>query len=395
VPFFVVLLRRVDTRIPGALLVLGASIVAVRLLGWTQGPGSLTQVGAIDVGFPRLEMPALLAPSQVAAPALAIAMLATLQSIAAARAIHPPGRERLDPDRELVGQGAANLAAAFLGALPTCGSLTRSAHAVSAGARSRLAAAVGGLALAILLPGLGGIVAQVPNAAIVGLVVLSGIDLVNPRSLRRAMRTRGDTAVLLATLVAALWIDLVQALYAGVFLSLALLVRRAGRLQMVEIVRAGPGRFRELPLDERTGANPAVLLHLEGDLNFAVATELAERLLEIANRSPRVLVLRLKRARHLDATLLEALRHAFEELRGRGITVILCGLTDDVARLIEASELAPVLGTEGLLRAGPRLFEGFERALVRTRRLLAPLVDDEIFRGESPGAAAGPIDYEI
>jgi SulP family sulfate permease len=395
VPACVVAARQLDARIPGALLSIGASIVAVRLLGWTQGDGALAVIGPIDVGFPKLALPALLAPSQVAAPALAIAMLATLQSIAAARAIQPPGRERLDPDRELVGQGAANLAAAFLGALPTCGSLTRSAHALTAGAHSRLAAATGGIALAVLLPSLGGIVAQVPIAAVVGLVVLSGVDLVNPGALRRSMGTRGDAAVLIATLIAALWIDLVQALYAGVFLSLALLVRRAGRLQMVEIVRADGGRFREIPLDERTGGTPAVLLHLEGDLNFAVATELSERISEIAERSPRVLVLRLKRARHVDATVLEALRHVFAELRGRGLDIILCGLTDEVAQRFEASELASLLGSECLLRAGPRLFEGFERALVRTRKLLRPLTDDEIFRYGLPAAGPAPIDYGI
>lgn len=395
VPACIVALRRFARRLPGALITIGASIAAVRLLGWTDGPGALPVVGPIDLGLPSLGLPPVPAPATVAAPALAIAMLATLQSIAAARAIQPPGRGALDPDRELVGQGAANLAAACLGALPTCGSLTRSAHALTAGAHSRLAAATGGIALALLLPWLSGVVAQVPTAAVVGLVVLSGVDLVDPRAIRRSMRTRGDAAVAVATLAAALWIDLVQALYAGVFLSLALLVARAGRLQMVEIVRAGAGRFREIPLDERTGTTPAVLLHLEGDLNFAVATELAERLGEISERRPRVLVLRLKRARHLDATVIEALRQLFVGLGARGTTVVLCGLSDELARLLEASELASALGADGLLRAGPRLFEGFERALLRARAILAPLTDDQIFREEGAGAPPAPIDYEI
>ncbi len=395
VPLSVAALRRLDTRIPGALLSLGASIVAVRLLGWTTGPDALSVVGPVSVGYPSLHVPQIPAVSSVAAPALAIAMLATLQSIAAARAIHPPGRERLDPDRELFGQGMANAASAFLGALPTCGSLTRSAHALTAGAHSRLAAASGGLVLALLLPLITGFVAEVPIAAVVGLVVLSGVDLVNPRSVRRAIRTRGDAAVMVATFVATLWIDLVQALYLGVFLSLALLVRRAGRLQMMEIVRAGGGRFREIALDERSGTMPAVLLHIEGDLNFAVASELSDRMREIAERGARVVVLRLKRARHLDATVLEALRQTFAEMRARGITVVLCGLTDEVAALLEASELAAVLGPEGLLRAGPRLFEGFERALLQARKLLAPLGDDRIFRTELTPGAESPINYEI
>jgi SulP family sulfate permease len=187
-----------------------------------------------------------------------------------------------------------------------------------------------------------------------------------------------------ATLGATLWLDLVQAVYVGVFLSLALLVRRGGRLQLVEIVFAGANRFREIPTDERTGSTPAVLLHLEGDLNFAVAPELAERLDEIAARAPRVVVLRLKRARHLDATVLEVLRNAFARMRERGSEVILCGLTDPIALVLERTELGRELGADGLLRAGPRLFEGFERALARARELLRPRPDREIFRGEDP-----------
>jgi SulP family sulfate permease len=249
--------------------------------------------------------------------------------------------------------------------------------------------------MAGLVPLLGSALALVPLPALVGLVVLSGLQLVNPRALRRASGTRADKAILLATLVATLSIDLVQALYAGVFFSLALLVRRAGSLEMVEIVRAGNGRFREIPLDERTGTTPAVLLHLQGDLNFALAAELADRLRQVSDRAPRVLVLRLKRARYLDATVLEALRVAIEALRARGTTVLMCGLTEELAQVLESSEIAEAVGPDALLRAGPRLFEGFEQALGRARRELAPLADAEIFRGDGEAAPPAPIDYEI
>jgi hypothetical protein len=80
--------------------------------------------------------------------------------------------------------------------------------------------------------------------------------------------------------------------------------------------------------------------------------------------------------------VLEALRHAARELKRGGAETVVCGLTDEVAGLLEATELCQVLGREGLLRAGPRLFEGFERALRRSRKLLYPLSDDEIFRSE-------------
>lgn len=386
VPIVVVGLRRVDARIPGGLLGLAAATGIASALGWSEGSDAISLIGSVPAGFPEWHAPALfgpaLDPARVGAPALAIALLATLQSIAAARTLRGPGEARLDPDRELFAQGAANITAACVGALPTSGSLTRSALARSAGARSRLAPAVSGLAVAGLLPVLGPLIQDVPLAALVGLVVLSGLELVNPASLRRAATTRSDAMILVVTLVATLWIDLVQALYAGLFFSLALLVVRSGRLQMVELVRSAGDRFREIPLDARTGQSPAVLLHLEGDLNFAVAPELADRLNEIGARAPRLLVLRLKRARHLDATVLEVLRECFVDLQRSGTSVVLCGLTDELAELLEGTELAQTLGPEGLLRSGERLFEGFEKALARARQLLRPLSDDQIFRTE-------------
>jgi SulP family sulfate permease len=387
VPVAMWLLRRLDRRIPAALLALGLAMVLARMLGWDE----IATIGSIPDRFLSLHLPGMVDPATIAAPAFAVAMLGTLQSIAAAKTLAPYEASRLDADRELVSQGAANLASACVGGMPLSGSLTRSALARAAGGRTRLAAAVSGVAIAALLPLLAPLVEQVPLAALIGLVVVSGLDLVNPRALRRAAATRGDAAVLVVTLAAILWIDLLQALYAGLFLSLALLVIRAGRLQMVELVRAGAERFREIPIDSRTGATPAVLLHLEGDLNFAVAQELSERLGEIASRGPRVVVLRLKRARHLDATVLEALRVAAEDMRRLGITMVVCGLTDELAQVLRSTELAEALGPDGLLRAGPRLFEGFQRALRRSRELLRPMSDDEIFRSD----AAQEWTYEI
>ena len=94
-------------------------------------------------------------------PALAIALLSSVQSIAAARSLEPLG-DRLDPDRELFSQGMANVVAGLVGALPAGGSLTRSALGRASGARSRLAATVSGLAVLALLPLAASSIALVP-----------------------------------------------------------------------------------------------------------------------------------------------------------------------------------------------------------------------------------------
>jgi SulP family sulfate permease len=387
VPVVVAALRGLDERWPGGILALGGAAALSAALGWDRGPDALPGLAAAASIWPGLVLPGSL-DAELGAPALAIALLVTAQSLGAARSMPGP---RVDFDRELFGQGAANVTAALIGAMPTSGSFTRSAVARRSGARSRAAAATSGVAVLLLLPVLGDAITRIPLAALAGLVLLTGIDLVNLPGIRRACTTSGDSWVLGVTFGTALWLGIVEAIYAGLFLSLALLVRRSGRLQMVEIVRAGRQRVREIAIDERTGSTPAVVLHLEGDLNFAVAGDLADQLRAIGARGPRVLILRLKRARHLDATVLDALRRVFGELVEKGVTPMLCGLDRRTATSLARTEVGRLLGPDGLLETGPRLFEGLERAYSRARTLLAPLDDSEIFRDEQPDAWS----YEI
>ncbi|MCP4006131.1 MAG: SulP family inorganic anion transporter [bacterium] len=383
VPAGVLLLRRIDRRLPAGLIALGVAALTSSLLGWNEGAHPLATLQAVSLGQPEFHVPEWLNVRAHGASALAIALLATVQTIGAARSLERRAGH-LDPDRELFAQGSANLIASLIGAMPTSGSLSRSAVNRAAGARSRLAALIAGSVVLLLLPTLGPLLTSLPLAALAGFVVLSGLELIDLDHIRRSAATRGDGLILFATLGTTLWLDLVQAVYAGVFISLVLLVLRAGRLQMMEVVHVGQGRLREIPPDERSGSTPVAVLHLEGDLNFAVAPELSDQLDAIVARGPEILILRLKRARHLDATVLEVLRNTLINLRAHNAQMVLCGLTDPIAQALERTELGRELGPDGVLRTGPRLFEGFERALASARKSLEPRTEAEIFRWDEP-----------
>lgn len=383
VPLLILAARRLGPRFPAALAALVLVAAAATALGWTEGQGGLQRLQALALELPGFHAPRGFDPTHILPPALALSLLVTVQAMASARALEPGRGPALDPDRELFSQGVANVTAALVGAQCTSGSLTRSLTARLSGARTRLASATAGALVALFLPLLAPGLERVPLAALAGLIVLTGFASISPTQIRRAAATPGDAAVLVVTLAVTLWLDLVPAVYAGLLLSLALLVRRAGRLQLVELVQSGQRRLREIPIDAQTGATPAVILHLEGDLNFAVAPELADRLKEIVARGPEVVILRLKRARHLDATVVEVLRRVATDLRSRDAALVLCGLGEPLQALLARTELGSVLGPEALLPTGGRLFEGLERALDLARRRLRPLPDTELFRNET------------
>ncbi len=383
VPVLLLASRRAGPRFPAALFALGAVAVAAHALGWASGGAALPHIRALALGLPTLHLPGSFDPSLIVPPALALALLVTVQAMASARALEPAHGPALDADRELFSQGVANVSAALVGAQCTSGSLTRSLTSRLAGARTRLASVTAGTLVVLCLPVLAPVLERVPLAALGGLIVLTGFASISSTQIRRAASTPGDAAVLVVTLAVTLWLDLVPAVYAGLLLSLALLVRRAGRLQMVELAQSGQRRLREVPIDARTGTTAAVLLHLEGDLNFAVAPELSDRLKEIAARGPEVLILRLKRARHLDATVLEVLRRLAAELASRNAQLVLCGLSEPLRALLARTELGAVVGPDALLPTGGRLFEGLERALDLARERLRPRPEAEIFRFET------------
>ena len=382
---------RAGARFPAALVALAIVSAGATLFGWTSGLDPLPRLQAFSLGLPELHPPGTFDVAQVVPPALALALLVTVQALASARAVESVRGPTLDPDRELFSQGVANVTAALVGAQCTSGSLTRSLTARLAGARTRFASVMAGALVALFLPVLAPGLELVPLAALAGLIVLTGFASISPTQIRRAASTPGDAAVLVVTIAVTLWLDLVPAVYAGLLLSLALLVRRAGRLSMVELALGGQRRLREIPIDESSGTTRAVVLHLEGDLNFAIAPELSDRLQEICARGPEIVILRLKRARHLDATVLEVLRRLASELGLRGAELVLCSLPRPVVATLARTELGAALGPERLLSAGERLHEGVERALDLARARLRRRPDAEIFRCE-PGDDG---DYEI
>jgi MFS superfamily sulfate permease-like transporter len=172
--------------IPPALL----GVVVASLAAW-----ALTlNVAHVAIPASLADAVALMKPAQLrelASPAMlqsafSLAMIASIESLLSVAAIDrmTPRRKRSDYSRELMAQGAGNMACGLLGALPMTGVIVRSAANVRAGARTRLSAVMHGiwlLALVALLPGL---LRLIPTASLAGLLVMVGIRLIDTRHLR-------------------------------------------------------------------------------------------------------------------------------------------------------------------------------------------------------------------
>ncbi|MEC3918291.1 SulP family inorganic anion transporter [Nocardia sp. CDC160] len=335
-------------RLPFALLAVILATVATKLFHL-----DLNLIGTIPSG---LQAPTLdfLHPDQLdslLAPALAVAALAALESLLSATAADSMAvGTRHNPDRELFGQGLANIAAPLFGGVPATGAIARTAVNVRSGARTRLAALTHAVVLAAIVYLAAGLVAWIPLAALAGVLLATTVRMVETASLAAIARaSKGDAAIMAVTFVVTVAMDLVTAVAIGVGIAVLLALRSVAK----------EARMHQIPLDDADHlAEEHGLLHdhivayrLDGPLFFAAAHRF---LLELAEVSEvRVVILRMSHLTALDTTGALTLRDAIGKLEHRGITVLMSGLRADHRRRLAAIGALPGDGTAHLFEHTP------------------------------------------
>ena len=323
------LLARRRPRWPGSLIAVVAATVANAAFGW----GAAT-IGHIPsrLATPSIPTVPLGQLSHLVLPALAVAALAALESLLSATvadAMSVGGRH--DSNRELVGQGLANLGAPLFGGIPATAAIARTAVNVRSGATSRLAALTHAVVLFLLALVGARWVGEIPLAALAGVLVATATQMVKVSSVTALLRsTRGDAAVLAVTAVATVALDLVTAVLIGLVV--------AGFFALQQTARSAS--FGEVPLDpedhsdeERSLVDDHIVAYrIDGPLFFAVAHDF---LLELADVTQvRVVVLRLSRVTTIDATGAHVLADTIRRLERRRITVLLSGVRPEHEKVL-------------------------------------------------------------
>ncbi|GAA4921137.1 SulP family sulfate permease [Stackebrandtia albiflava] len=303
-------------------------------------------------------VPALLAP------AAAVAALVTLESLLGATvADRMSGTSRRhSPDRELFGQGIANLSCSLFGGMPASAAITRTVVNVRSGARSRMAAAWHAVMLAAFMLAAAPLVGHVPLSALAGVLLATTVKMVDSRSLAAVARaTRADGAVLIVTIVATVALDLVWGVVIGLAVAGAIaLVKLAASLRLhVEAPDAHHDHH-----DERAGrmAEHIAVFHLHGPLFFAARKD---ALLESCEgRTLSVVVLHLQNVTTMDASGALALCDFVDDLARRGVSVYMSGVRTD------QHDTLTVLGVLEKVCTGDHLHGDVDQAVAAARRRL-------------------------
>jgi len=318
----ILVVARVRPVVPGSLLVVVAATAANEVFHL----GTAT-IGHIPAGLPAPSFPTSTWDrlDALILPAVVVAALAALESLLSATVADAMSvGDRHNPDRELFGQGLANLAVPLFGGIPATAAIARTAVNVRAGAASRLAAVVHALFLLIVVIVAAPWVGRIPLAALAGVLIATAIQMVRVSSVLALIHaTRGDAIVLAVTAGATIALDLVTAVLIGLVIAGFFAVRQT----------AQTARIAEVPLEDHAdhGSEERHLLdehivayRIDGPLFFAAAHDFLLRLADVGD--VRVVILRMSRVTTLDATGASVLADTIKRLEGRGITVMLSGV---------------------------------------------------------------------
>lgn len=282
-------LRRVPALFTATLV--GALFGALLQQGLGPERSGIAMLGKLPGSMPPLSLPDLSPATlqSLAGGAVAVTLLALTQAISIGRAVALRSGQRLDNNQEFIGQGLANIAAAFFSGFPSSASVNRCGINFEAGAQTPLAAVMSAGFLVIILMAFGWLTEWLPLAVVAGVLVFVAWNLIDVPYIRRALATSpNDAAVLGITFAATLLLDLEFAIFAGIAASLVVYLYRTSHpilrslvpdprrpdRRMVEI---GPG-LPECP--------QAKILRVEGSIYFGAVNHVEDYFDALRRQSP-------------------------------------------------------------------------------------------------------------
>lgn len=328
-----------------------------------------SRFGSVPNRLPMPSVPAIdLALVQAVFPAaISIALLAAIESLLSAVVADGMAGTRHRSNMELVAQGIANLASPLFGGIPATGAIARTATNIRSGGRTPVAGIVHAITLLLILLFVGRWAALVPIPALAGILLVVAYNMSEWRVFQHLFRSpRSDVAVLVVTFVLTVVVDLTVALEVGIVLAAFLFMRRMAAISQVGYVT---DMFREEDgvdpnaISTRKIPEGVAVFEIYGPFFFGAASKFKDALTQ-TDRRPRILILRMREVRGLDATAMRALQDVIDKVRRDGTTLILSGAPSQTLNLLERAGLLRTVDPQNLCA-------NIDDALARARLLLS------------------------
>lgn len=334
-----------------------AAVVLTTIAAWGLGLAErgVAVVGNVPVGLPPLTLPGLDPDliGQLLLSAGLITIIGFVESVSVAQTLAAKKRQRIDPDQELIGLGASNVAASVSGGFPVTGGFSRSVVNSDAGAETPAAGAFTamGILLAALL--LTPMLFFLPKATLAATIIVAVLSIVDLSILRKAWGySRVDFAAVATTILLTLTMGVETGVSAGVLLSIALHLYKTSRPHVAEVgLLPGTQHFRNIHRHEVETRPHLVTLRIDESLYFANARFLEDLVLDrVASDQPLTdVVLQCAAVNEVDMSALETLEALNLRLSDMGIRLHLSEVKGPVMDRLKRSHLLEALSGQVFL----------------------------------------------
>ncbi|MCB1149762.1 MAG: SulP family inorganic anion transporter, partial [Chlamydiia bacterium] len=403
-----VLLKKFYPKLPGTVLVLILAGVVVHLLGlstlseWNLLNAAdvannvilVGDTGAMQDIFPTLSFPLLDLEmvNDLIPYAFALALLSSVETAMVAKQVTSSTGQTLSVDQDIFGLAMANILCSFMGAMPPSGSISRTLMILKMGGKTHFSGALSALCVGLVVAAFGYFVQRIPLTALSAVLLVTGVQIIQFKQLLLCLKsTRADAAVLIITVVSCLFFGLDNAFYVGVVISVTLYLKKAAVPYFVECIYDDSGHIDRTHTAKGDGPGQIRVINVQGELFFGAADLFQNTLKSITcnDEDLKVVILRLKNARDIDATACLALQQLANYLRDSGRHLILCGLTYPTWEVLSHSGTIDIVGKENLFITDQKLPKlSLQKALKRARELIKESTPEKI--EEPPALPAEP-----
>lgn len=348
----IIVFMRMWPKWPAALLGMVVASVVTGALGLADH--GVAVLGALPRSLPPLaDLPVLdfdliwkLTPG-----ALAIAAIGLVEAISISRTIASQTGQRLDSNQEFIGQGLASVGSGFLSGYPVSGSFTRTVVNHASGGRTPLASVFMGLWVLAMMLVFAPFAVYLPRAALAGVLLITAWKMVDRREMRRILHTsRGDSSIMLATLLATVLLPLEFAVLAGVLVSFARYLIKSSTPGVNPVVPDENFRYW-IRARGQTVCPQLGVIEIEGSLYFGAVAHVEEALRDNQERHPSqmFLLLRMHMVDQCDVSGIHMLESIVKRYRERGGDVFLEGVRPGVRHMIGLYGFDRFIGADNIL----------------------------------------------
>jgi high affinity sulfate transporter 1 len=340
----IVVLQRLVPKLPAVLVAVVVSILAANAFDLADRGVSL--VGPLPKGFPPFTLPsvALSDLALLVAGAVGIAVVSLTDTISTASAFAARTGQEVDGDREMIGIGAANIAAGFFQGFPVSTSGSRTAVAEQAGARTQLTGLVGAGAITLMLVVVPGLLRNLPQPTLAAVVITASLSLADlPGTVRLWRQRRTEFVLSMAAFAGVALLGVLPGIAIAVALSIGNVFRRSWWPYQTVL-----GRVPGMPGYHDVGSYPdaqqlpgCVLFRFDAPLFFANARTFRDQVRRLARAepTPRWIVVAAEPITDVDTTAADMLQDLDQALNTKGISLVFAELKDPVREKIERYEL--------------------------------------------------------